>query len=225
MEHLLRRVVSITILVQFTAMLWGQGQPKTPYPGKPSLSEVIRIRKKTDETRKLRNFQPTPSSPATTIFEAGIGYCSSDGVTDPGFVLTPFDANPIRLGDLQSFSLLHVDEQALTLRVAILPEITEDLLLREQPSYTLLKGTYSKTIEIKIPRFKKGSRSCIVGKQRDYDEVRQMITFLDALSPNRVTSLYYDSNIVWWAIPSVIADANYPLRVGPSAYGDIIDLK
>jgi hypothetical protein len=208
--------VTVILAARTTA---AQSQPKTPYPGMPPLSEVTRIRDMSDHTRKLRNFQPNVNTPAQTIFSVGIGYCNNERVIDQGYLLRLDSSGAtVRMGDVQSFTITHLTATTIFLRVTVLPSISEKDLLTERPSYSDLKEKYSHVFEVALPRSQGTVRPCIVGKDLEYDDDRQQIAFLDAVDPNRTMQLSYDGNKVWWAIPSVISDPAYPLRVGSSAY-------
>jgi hypothetical protein len=209
-------------------VLFAQSQPKTPYPGAPPISEVSRLRALSDHTRKLRNFQPSPDLASQTVFEAGISYCDGDHPLDDGYVIagsSSSESKTIRMGDVQSFTVTQVTDHTIRLRLSVLPMISEQALLAEKPSYTLLVEKYGHVVDVDLPRYQSKGKACIIGKVKEYDDDRLKIVLLEDIAQGRQFGLLYDANKIWWAIPSVVADSEYPLRVGLSSFDGVIKLK
>ena len=219
----------VSVVLAIAHSLECQPLPRTPYPpsATPAVGEVVQMRVRTRESRKIRNFQALGQA-SITVFEAGMGYCKGASLVSDGWKIEGKESGSsfiVDMAELQSFTLQSWDEASIKLKVTMLPMLTEDQLVKRSPTWEALKANFGKAIQLDLPRRRDGGEACIIGKKLDYEEARTRMAFLSQLSPLRVTRFDYDSNLIWWAIPSIVASRDYPFRVGLDGFVELGEIK
>ena len=135
---------------------------------------------------------------------------------------------------VQSFKIVRRENDKALFEVMIFPDITPEKLLELKPSYTELRDGYTRIerIWIVLHHPEKGDLYLVgvVGREpkvmlerSGYTEIcdswfengRYFIESeyrMDHLETNREVVLEYNGNAIWWAIPSIIKDGEYPFR-------------
>ncbi len=107
----------------------------------------------------------------------------------------------------------------------ILPVKDEQWLLSTKPSYSSLESEATERLQGDIPTSRNGASLCIAGKMKYFETDRASISLVRYFTIKKGLLVSFDENKIWWAIPPVIADPAYPLRIGIDAFSDTVTLK
>lgn len=122
----------------------------------------------------------------------------------------------ISFSQIESFTVLSKSERAITMSVAVWPDISPEELLQKQPTYKQLYDGYRRNVVIKLSlKSVDGRVQALSGDwiERPFPlgelSVGAKCGFYDE-HPHSVHPLRF-----WWAIPSVAEDEEYPFRLIP----------
>jgi hypothetical protein len=122
----------------------------------------------------------------------------------------------IDLNNVDSVEIREMEPSRLLLRVTVFPAITPSELLSKQPTYTGLREGFTATHEAWVLADETQQRGpCIV--QREL-ETEKYLAFLDLRKQKIGTRVNFSyqtkaaKSSIWWAIPSVVQDPEYPYR-------------
>jgi hypothetical protein len=140
----------------------------------------------------------------------------------------------IYLGDIDKIKFLRFDKEnySALLEIAVLPKISPKNLLSIQPSYSYLKAHHKEIIKLRVDWKNKKNEDLFIGEIINCDNQPETCFPSDLgeydksgkfsikneqrvadITENMELVLGFMNNDIWWAIPSVIKDDDYPYWV------------
>jgi hypothetical protein len=140
----------------------------------------------------------------------------------------------IHLGDIDKIKFLRFDKEIYSalLEIVVLPKISPKNLLSIQPTYSYLKAHHTETVKIWVDCKNKNGEELFIGEIINCDKWPKTCFPSDLgefdkrgkfsikneqkvadITENMELVLGFINNDIWWAIPSVIKDDDYPYWV------------
>jgi hypothetical protein len=121
----------------------------------------------------------------------------------------------ISFSEIESFSVLSMDDETVTLSVTIWPDITAEELLEKQPTYKQLREGYRRDLVLTMGlKSSDGRPLAFAGEWDNAVQLEKIVAGTKgdfyAKHSRGVHPLRF-----WWAIPSVAEDKDYPFRLAP----------
>ena len=212
----------------------GSGIAITPYvPDKEiKIEEIVYVKNFSKKSRSIEELSQKGTRVTQYGEKVGLIYVKDQNVNDEPFFefkgTTETGAKiNIDFSEVKSFTLLRVDNRFLgkdraLLQIIQFPYISPEDLLSIKPNYSDLKENYTKSVRLWVTlEGEAGSELCIVGVKLFDEEKYEVLSKLRDIELNSRVILEYgifevDSigqmPSVWWALPSVIQDRDYPYK-------------
>jgi hypothetical protein len=197
----------------------GSGGRLSPYSSSDKVTaKLVKEFRAASSKKRIAFLEPLPVSAPKTVLLAWI---KPGDTSQPIETLTGMDSSgkkqQIDMAVLSQLKVVSINAErhTLTAEVELFPMITPDELVKKQPTYRQLWSDYRKTIQLGI---------------ETVDSKGRILSLIDAGTPGSpglaISSLAADTVVVvlphkkikidraslWWAIPSVMDDPQYPYR-------------
>ncbi|MEK6289172.1 MAG: hypothetical protein AABO57_25955 [Acidobacteriota bacterium] len=225
-SRLLLGVTMLSLSVTAGYSFDGGGRSEiSPYSSK-DLITAERVNRQKDLARTSMTATYELNGAKENIGEVGLTWTKAGVSGETGYQLKGVMNGRSRVVDfseIQELSIVKTETTSSKVRVLIkviaFPNVSAEQLVNERPTYSELKQKYSRTLELWVDVKTKASGDfCFVGKQvapRPLEDFKNAVQFeYSGLSKDDSHSGMWKGGGegIWWAIPSVIRDPNYPYR-------------
>lgn len=203
----------------------------SPYSSKEAIT-ATRVSTKKDLARKSMTAKYVMNGADETLSAVGLDWIKKGRVNGrTAYKLTgSTDSGPLEVdfSEIEQLSILKTEALGSKVRaffkVVAFPNVSAEQLVNERPTYSELREKYSKTLELWVDiKTNAAGNLCFVGKQAaprtvaDFKNDVVMKFEMAGLTPDDRRPGCWKGNGegIWWAIPSVIADTNYPYKRVP----------
>lgn len=216
-----RNIVFSLILAVSTARAdvgGGSGKPMTPYrPGEAiTRQRLLAVQRDASAKMAVEGVRLAGKNATKSGYRVGLVRMRGDDPSgQPELAFTGQDEKGkkriIPLANVRSFRLLSVKKKLVGMNEVVVevtefPSLTPAELLQLNPTYSTLTAKYARKVILTMPDL------ALAGTAFWSDNAIHVITPLRDLEPGTDIALTPWNDLIWWAIPSVTADATYPYR-------------
>lgn len=202
----------------------GSGGRLSPYSPNDKVTTKLVKKFRTDSSKsRIAFLDPRPTG-AEKTFGLLLAWTKPGETSQPIQTLTGIDSSgkkrQIDMAVLSQLKVVSIDSAhgTLSVEVELFPDITPDDLIKKQPTYRQLWPEYRKTLELRIETTdSKGRTLALIDAKNPGNPGLALAslpgdTVVIVLPHTPTTRDRVDRASLWWAIPSVMDDPDYPYR-------------